>query len=157
MHHTCGPARPLWYTEAMQAADARLVGLHWRCSVHGVTSDAFLLSTVAYCPADGCIERALLVQTSYEVPGQWRTRAARARRAPETRSDGRAQRGRSRVTRAILDALERAAAPLPTRDLVLAVALSGARRTRAALARDLGHLRRRGLIRHPGRGTWTLA
>jgi len=159
MHHTCGPAQPLWYTDDLRAADAVLEGLHWRCPRHGVTDDALLLGSVAYCPAEGCIERALLVQTSWEVPGQWRTRRARVALAPPRRRDGRAQRGRSRFLRALKDALEAAAG----RELDVSTLWSEVReRTGVSIPRThlkeyLYRLLRRGAVRHPTRSTWSIA
>ena len=67
-------------------ADAQLVGLWYRCPVHGLTQDPILLGYVPYCPADPCTEALLLVHHAQAATKSEWTRSPtfepRQRRAP---------------------------------------------------------------------------
>jgi hypothetical protein len=72
-------APPDWYTPEMREADAALVGVRWRCRLHGVIplGAEHALSGYAYCPDGDCPERLILVSRVKSLffgnPERWNT------------------------------------------------------------------------------------
>lgn len=65
-----------WRTKAEKVADGFLVGSHWRCRVHGVRDDFYVLGGHSYCDEESCTLPVLLVSVVHATDEE---RAARQR------------------------------------------------------------------------------
>ena len=63
-----------WRTDAQRRHDARLVGSHWRCRVHGVRDDFYVLGGHSYCDEESCTLPVLLVSVVHATDEERATR-----------------------------------------------------------------------------------
>jgi len=146
---------PPWYTPEMFALDQALKGVWWRCPKHGTTQEAQVMSSAisepaAYCSDPECLQRVVLVHTSFDL---------------DTKAPCPRYRDRGEGPRAVVAAL--LGAPLHTMRLA-DIARSITRSTGRPCARNaalkyLGTLQRNGKVtredlsgRRLSRGAWRL-